>query len=488
VKRPTVRVWLTVWNTGALAVALIGFGFAVRYTVRVNLYRSIDRDLGQFARHMAEETAMFQLHPELRPQGPPPKEPKPPERPPRRNGRRGGPPGALPPGIYYTNGKPMAPFSRATPWDTDAFAASLAGHEQFLTRQVGGAWCRIVSVPVWGRGRVIGVVQAARPLGDLRQLLHNLSRTLLMLIPLALVMAGLFGLILTSRALSPVRRLSHAAASLGTDDLSRRLPVVGGHEFAELAQTFNRLIGRLEEAFNKLEAANERLRRFTADASHELRTPLTAIKATTSLALSRNRTPEECIEALMVADSAADTMSRIVGDLLTLARSDVGALSLDLKPTAVADVLEQAVEDISVAYPNAQIRIECADPSLSVIGDFQALVRVVTNLLDNAVRHTPPDGEIAVSGRREGDVVRMVVADTGEGIPPEHLPHIGERFYRVDLARSRDHGGAGLGLSICKSLVEAHGGTVQIHSQVGQGTSVAVILPVCGPQAPPDGA
>jgi signal transduction histidine kinase len=259
--------------------------------------------------------------------------------------------------------------------------------------------------------------------------------------------------------------------------------VKGHDEFSELAATFNGMLSRLEQAFTQREQAFtqlaealERQRRFTADASHELRTPLTIIKANTSLALEEERSKVEYQRALEAADRAADTTTRIVQDLLLLARGDAGQLQMDRCPVPIGEVLERAADAFRGSRV-APISVVLSDPSLMVLGGPHHLLRLFSNLLENAVRHTRRTGSITVSVEQEKDGVVVRVRDTGEGIPPEHLPHVYERFYRVDAARNRRQGGTGLGLAICQSIVEAHDGSLTIESVVGEGTTVTVRLP-----------
>jgi signal transduction histidine kinase len=324
--------------------------------------------------------------------------------------------------------------------------------------------------------RINGVLQAARPLTEVEWAIGQLTRTLLTFIPFGLLVAGAGGAFLTSRALRPVRHITQAASRIEAQDLSQRLPVAGGDEFAHLAATFNGLLGRLERAF-------EQQRRFTADASHELRTPLAAIKVHTSLALRGERTPAQYRQTLQTVDRATDTATRIVQDLLLLARSDTQRLDLNLVPTPLPDVLLRAVQSVETALPAPNclpappVAVTLSQPALRVCGDAHHLVRLFTNLLENAVRHTPPDGRVQITASACGGQVTVDVEDTGEGIAPEDLPHVCERFFRADDSRTRASGGTGLGLAICKSIVEAHGGRLTLESEVGKGTRARVILP-----------
>jgi signal transduction histidine kinase len=286
--------------------------------------------------------------------------------------------------------------------------------------------------------------------------------------------------------------VSAAAAELGAQDLSRRLTVRGDDEFAELARTFNGMMARLElafgevasgnralaKAYRRLEEAYKQQRRFTGDASHELRTPLTRIKGSTSLALYGPHDADLYRKALVVADEAADAMSRLVQDLLLLARSDSGQLPIQAAPVDLHDVLREAMQGV-VEEPGAAVVVDIPRSLPRIHGDVKHLARLFLNLIHNALRHTPAEGEIRITASATDDFVTVNVTDTGEGIPLEHLPHVTERFYRADASRSGGKGGTGLGLAICESIIHAHGGTLFLDSILGRGTTVTVTIP-CG--------
>lgn len=397
------------------------------------------------------------------------------------------------PRLFDLQGKSLGPFGPdADPfWDKAAFTAALQGKELFTTPVVEGERLRVYTVPLRHEGKIWGVVQVPHSLTELDRLLENQYRTLFFLIPIALLVAGVGGLFLTNHALRPVSKVTQAAAQIGAEDLSQRLEVTGKDELAELAATFNGMIARLEgafqsreQAYRQLESAYQEQRRFTADASHELRTPLARIKGITSLALFGPHCADEYHDALTIADQAADVMNRIVQDLLLLARSDAGQLSPRFAPVSVERLLRNAAGRLE-GQPGASIRLELPAGPLELRGDADHLTRLLVNLLENAVRHTPVDGEVLLSARSEGSTVLITVSDNGEGIPAEHLPHLCERFYRVDASRTRADGGTGLGLAICQSIVQAHAGTLTIHSRPGLGTTVEVRLPgFVAPQLP----
>jgi heavy metal sensor kinase len=469
----TVRLRMMLWNVAVLALILAALGAVVRYRVQADLFATVDRTLAERAH---EGGRLYALGP------------------PYAGPRSGGRPRVLDPMVAAAEGslvgsRPRAlppllprilPRNRAghehwdKPWDRHAYVRSLAGRTVYSTVRDGGTATRILSIPIERRGRIDEVLQLAYPLGGVLREIDALTSTLLALAPLGLLGAALGGAFLTGRALRPVREIAETAARLGASDLSERLPASGRDEFSELATSINAMLARLEEAF-------DRQRRFTADASHELRTPLSIVKANTSLALEHPWPEDRYREFLAAIDTAAGRQCRIVEELLFLARADAGRLARDVGPVCLVEALEEAAE--AVSRPDRPcIRLAAIDPALMAPGSGSELTRLFTNLLENAVRHTPPEGTVTVSAMADATSVTVTVADTGEGIAPDHLPHLGERFYRVDAARSGSTGGNGLGLAICQSITEAHGGRMTIESKVGEGTAVRISLPHCPPR------
>jgi signal transduction histidine kinase len=247
------------------------------------------------------------------------------------------------------------------------------------------------------------------------------------------------------------------------------------------------MLGRLEGAFDRqralvcqLEALLAEQKRFTADASHELKTPLSVAKIHADLLLHSNPTEAEYKESLESIEDAVDRMSHLVQDLLLLAQTDAGHMSKKRTAIIVRDLVEQA-RHLHCVSNGPPIDLEQVDPSLTVVGSEDELVRVFSNLVGNAIRHTPAPGKIVVRATMRDEQIVTCIIDTGEGIAAEHLPHLGERFYRVDSSRTREHGGTGLGLSICKRLVENHNGSLTFESEPGKGTTVTVTLPAAQP-------
>ena len=491
----SVRVKLAFWNVGILALVLVVLGTAFRLRLEYAGVAELDRTLA---------TTTYSMR-EMKDRPPPPDDPQ--QGPPPSDGQQGPPrsaddpgPGFVPPHAggpfiayqprlmdlkgYRLFTPPDAPAEPIAPWDKTSFGLSEQGQEVSATIQTGAGPLRVFSAPIRQDGKIIGVAQLTTSLVPLQQEVARLTRTLLTLIPLALLIAGLGGAFLTDRALRPVRALGQAAGQIEASDLSRRLPAAGGDEFAALAETFNGMLGRLEQAFRAMEAAYEQQRQFTADASHELRTPLTVIKANTSLALHSGNAADYR-RALEAADLGADRTIRLVQDLLMLARADAGQ---ELPPSELVPltvILTQAVEAAQTAQKGPRISLRLPPTALCVQGDADALRRLFANLLENSLRHTPPEGTVTVSAAGNRDSVLVTVADTGEGIAPEHIPRIFDRFYRADAARTGTKGGTGLGLAICRSIAEAHGGTITLESVVGTGTTVSVTLP-CPQKELPD--
>ena len=466
---PSVRDRLTAWNVGVVACVLIISGLAVRYLLSEGLTRALDRDLDRQSQFW---TGFLNRIPRI---GPPP------ERVGRSSSTRpAGPNGATPfrPRLLDRNGQD---FWRAGPWDRAAFAESLRGARLYRTITVNGQELRLLSLPGERRGRIEGVIQIVEPLDATLTALDELTRALVVLIPVALALAALGGAFLTRRALQPIREITQTASRIEPHDLSARIPAEGDDELAQLAAVLNGMLARLEEAF-------ERQKRFTGDASHELRTPLATIKAHSSLARADDWGAVECQQAMASIEDAADRASRIVDDLLLLAKGDGSRLVAGGAPHSLTEILHeaarQAQEGRRAGPADTELALCLPDPvELRVTGEPQHLIRLFRNLLDNALRHTP-GGKIRLTASGEPSRVVITVADTGEGIAPEHLPHLGERFYRVDSGRDRGRGGFGLGLAICGAIVAAHQGQLHIESELGRGTTVTVALP----RAPEPGA
>jgi heavy metal sensor kinase len=289
----------------------------------------------------------------------------------------------------------------------------------------------------------------------------------------AVLAVGLVGgWLVSGRILRPVGAITAAASAMSAANLSERIdPEAVDRELQDLA-------GVLNATFSRLEAAFERQARFTADASHELRTPLAIIRSHAQLALDRPRSADEYRRAVEACLHASERMTVLVEGLLTLARADAGRLDLRRQPV---DLRRLTAETLTLFRPLAAERRVSLDARLepaNVVGDPDRLAQVVINLLSNAVRYNRLGGSVRVGLGRWDNAAILTVADSGVGIPEPDQPHVFERFYRVDKARSRASGGTGLGLPICRSIVTAHGGVIAFTSALGRGTTFEVRLPL----------
>jgi heavy metal sensor kinase len=300
--------------------------------------------------------------------------------------------------------------------------------------------------------------------------MHALLRTLMLAIPLTLLIAGGGGIFLAGRVLRPVEQIASAAREIEENDLGRRIEVHTKDELGSLATTLNDMIERLETAF-------ERQKQFTGDASHELRTPLAVIEAEATLALSRERNPDEYRASLATVVREAEHMSCIIDQLLELARADAGRARLAVDDVMLSALLQElsAASQETCAARHLSLTTDIST-DVTVNGDGAMLKLLFQNLIANAIRYTPDGGSISVSLVHEGNEAVARISDTGIGIPANDLLHIFDRFYRVDKARSRAEGGSGLGLSICKQIVELHGGSISVASEVGRGSAFTVRL------------
>ena len=316
------------------------------------------------------------------------------------------------------------------------------------------------------------VVVVGRLTTEITDVLHTFMYIIIFAMIGVIVLAGLGGLFLADRVLRPVERITKTAQKIEGSDLSQRIDVKTDDELGRLAVTLNEMIGRLEESFS-------RQRQFTADASHELRTPLAIMQAEATLALSKERAPDDYRKALETISQESDHMSSVIGKLLILARSDAGKEQLNFEDVDLKELIIGLAANIEAFAQDKGIKftVDTKD-DVNVSGDKVKLRQLFTNILENAVRYTPADGKISISLLEKESNAVVSISDTGIGIPPEHLPHIFERFYRVDKARARADGGVGLGLAIAKIIAESHKGKIQVESEVGKGTTFIVSIPV----------
>lgn len=309
------------------------------------------------------------------------------------------------------------------------------------------------------------------PMNSLREAQHSLLNTLCLVVPVMLLVSMAGGYWLAGSALAPIEQIARTAERITAQRLDQRLEVPPVRdELSRLASTLNDMIDRLHRSF-------EEMHRFTADAAHELRTPLTVLRTQLEVALRNDRSPEEYREVLGSLHEETVRLSRLASQLLELSREDAGVEAVPFTMVQLDDVLRESVEQVRSAATSKSLSWDVTPlPPTEVFGDAHRLQRVFVNLLDNGVKNTPSNGHIRVSLSATSDSVEVVIADTGCGISAEHLPHLFDRFYRADPARTSPDG-TGLGLAICQAIVHAHHGRIEIQSTCGQSTTVTVTLP-----------
>ena len=319
------------------------------------------------------------------------------------------------------------------------------------------------------------LIQVATPLAESHADLRELLVVFLTVGPLVLIVALLGGYALARTALAPVARIAATADDITVQRLDQRLDVSPvNDELSHLARTLNRMMDRLQQSFDEMQ-------RFAADAAHELRTPLTVIRNEAEVTLRSPRSVEEYENTLNSIVEETIQLSQLTDRLLLLCHADSELGSHGRVPVLLEGSLAEAVEGLSSIARRKQIELDLElDDTLVVHGDPIQLRQLWINLIDNALKYTPEQGRVRISATLHERQAIVEVSDTGIGIPPEHLAHVFERFYRVDPSRHRDSGGAGLGLAICQTIVHTHGGDINLKSSIGEGTSVLVHLPCAG--------
>ncbi|MGI5875731.1 MAG: ATP-binding protein [Dethiobacteria bacterium] len=332
-------------------------------------------------------------------------------------------------------------------------------------------WVLQVAVPVKENGRPLGVVFLSTSLKDVYNTLSAIRRFLILSTLVAMIFAGSLVVMFAHHMTGPIKELTNAAQRMAEGELDQKIPVNSRDEIGRLAQQFNIMASRVKEM-------NQRLTRFVADVSHELRTPLASIILCLQSLEDYDMKPEEQREFLQDINQEAQRLTYLVEDLLELTRRQEVADKREI--VAVKELLEEVLEATKPRLERKDLELftEIPEELPNLYISPEGLKRVLYNLLDNAIKYTSPGGWLKVIAAEEEGKVRITVQDTGCGMPEESLPHIFERFYRVDKARSRLMGGTGLGLSICKEIVEFYGGEIGVESRLEEGSSFFFTIPV----------
>ena len=468
----SIRTRLTLWFSGLLALTFLVLGVTAYLLVSYTLHKETDSALRSVAEALAERSVA--------------------------ENRRHFPPDMDEVFRHFFGFVPMAPYfewldlraglrselneSAAPPLSPLARKAALRGIAFFETIKDAGPYpVRVLTWPVIDSGRVIAVVRIGMSQMSLSRTLSNFLLIMAALFPLALALAGGGGWFFAHRALSPVDRMTQTARRIKAGQLHARLEKTGANdELDRLADTLNEMFGRLESAFTEM-------RQFTADASHELQTPLTILRGEIEVALRSKRSPDEYTDVLKSSLEEIQRISVLVEGLLLLARSDAGMLKMDRAPVDLVLVAEEVLNRLGPAAAAKAVTLTLGriEP-LEVSGDLVHLRRLLFNLVDNAIKYTPANGTVRVTVTRSDLFAVLGVEDTGIGIPPEEQQRVFQRFYRSADARSQAQGGSGLGLSIVKSIAEAHEGRTEVESEPGRGSVFKIYLPL--PEPPEDTA
>jgi heavy metal sensor kinase len=357
----------------------------------------------------------------------------------------------------------------------------MSGDRVFETvRDPAGVSVRRVWVPMRQEGHVRYILQAETPLRLMEKAWNGLAALLAGASVLVLLLAWWGSNWLARQALTPVEVLSETAQKISEpSSLGTRLSLDAPYdEFRRLAQAFNTMMDRIQKVVDGQ-------RRFVADAAHEIQTPLTALKGNLEVAFRKNRKANEYRDILISNLGAVERLINLCRSLITLARlAGQDAFASMQQSVPLQPLLQELIDELMLLAQDREITLRLeAEHALSVFANREQLQRVFFNLLDNALRHTLPGGAIAVRLRSDRDSTIIDVSDTGEGVDSGHLPHLFERFYRVDNARSRESGGVGLGLAIVKEIVEAHNGDITLTSELGKGTTFTIRLPKHQPQS-----
>lgn len=351
-------------------------------------------------------------------------------------------------------------------WPLNEKLASKAfeGSYQYETIKFGGDDFRLLYFPI-GTNNILRVGES---LEDTHRAVAGLEKLFFVFFPLVLGISAFVSWFLAGKSVDPVIRIKSLAEEIRHGRLDRRIDIgLKGKEIEDLVAVFNEMLESIQRSVEARE-------RFTSDVSHEIRSPLTSLRGSIEVMLRKRRTPDEY--EILLRNNLSDIvrLSKIAENLLFFARADSHTLELRKKTVDVNEILKGVID--SVSYEGLSL-VEKYQNSSEMIADGDLLSQAFTNLVNNAIKYTPPGGTVTVMTEREGDSIKITISDTGVGIPEDEIPHIFERFYRVDRERSRKSGGTGLGLAIAHVIIGAHNGRIMVKSKLGSGSDFIVIFP-----------
>ncbi len=465
-KRRSIRTRLTLWYTGLLTLTLLLLG-SVTYGLMVkSLSRDIDTALEKIAGVLSQQARreVAAIYPSAIDEifrrffGVSPLDRYFEMRDPR--GRR--------------DPRMQLPSTRSLPLSPEAQANAARGLPTWETVEgLGDYPVRLFTQPVVRSGRLINLIQVGFSLQSFHETRRHFLRIMALVFPIALILAGGGGWLLAHRALAPMAQMTHAAQRISAARLDERLDESGtGDELDELAQTLNAMLSRLDDAFRQI-------RQFSADASHELQTPLTILKGELEVALRTPRSADAYQQTMRSALEEIDRIAGLVDGLMLLARADAGVLRMDQQPVELHQLVQEVYDQAQILAAHKQIDLQLGPMEpLATQGDPERLRRLLLNLTNNAIKYTPSGGQVTLSLQQCHDQAAIRVADTGIGLSPEEQERVFQRFYRSDNARLHDAEGTGLGLCIARSIADAHGGTIELESAPGVGSTFTVWLPL----------
>jgi len=483
----SLRFKLTVWYVLILGILLTSFSSFLYFTLSKSLYRDVDNKLRSLAELIASESSSplskFSF-------------------------------GTIDQALEASmNLKPIGKFIQVLdesgnigrksdnlknvqlPISLNALKNASKGLITFETnRTIGNSPLRIMTFPVVENSHVTKIVQIASSLEGVEDALNKLFLILIISVPSTLILASLGGQFLAHKALKPVDNITQTAPMITSENLNQRIhPPKVKDEISRLIETFNEMISRLDQSFRQM-------KQFSSDASHELKTPLTILKGEVEVMLRKERTSQEYQQTLRSNLEEINRMSQIVEDLLNLSKADTGEIILNKEDINLTEILDEVVAQMERLAKTKKLHLSATNhhQDIHIFGDALRLRELFINLIENGIKYTEEGGSIRiilqkeyplpVTGkpdwveREKGQFVKIIVSDTGIGVAKEDQERIFNRFFRVDKARSREQGGSGLGLSICKWIVEAHRGKIGVESELAKGSSFIVRLPLSPPE------
>jgi heavy metal sensor kinase len=450
----SVRTRLTLWYFLIVAAALVGFAVFALAVMRQSIYATVDEQLedrahavqvlvarsgGEGLANAVREHAELQSGSQL---------------------------------LQVSDGSGMFLY-RSQAMERMGVPAAKVNQQQIESAEYNELPLRILSTTLTASGRQL-TVQVAEPMDDYLEALERFRTAMFIGIPILLLVAAGGGYWMSTRALRPVDQITRASRAINPQDLSRRVTVPQtGDELQRLAETLNQMLQRIESAV-------ARITQFTADASHELRTPVALIRTRAEVTLAKPRNADQYRDALKEVLVESERTTALIENLMTLARADTGSETLNFAKTNISEIAAEVCTQAQTLTAVKQLHWNATVPNTAiwVRGDADALRRLFLILIDNAVKYTLPAGSVSLDLQRNGTHAEIRVSDTGIGISDSDLPHIFERFYRADKARSRELGGTGLGLSIGSWIANAHGGEIKVESSAPGRTTFLIRLPL----------